>query len=198
MDKTIDYYNKNANEFVQGTLEVNFSNIQNRFLDKLKDGSCILDFGCGSGRDTKYFLSKGYSVVAVDGSEELCRIASEYSGIVVRQMMFSELSDYEVYDGIWACASVLHIPKEELKRVLNKMKAALKSYGVMYISFKYGEFEGVRNDRYFTDFTLESFSDYIADIKELKIEEDWITCDARPDRGDEKWLNLILRKVNTH
>ena len=198
MSKTLVYYNKNANQFVQGTLQVDFTDTQNRFLNKLKEHAYILDFGCGSGRDTKYFLDKGYIVDATDGSEELRKIASEYTGIEVKQMLFSELEELEKYDGIWACASILHLPKLELKPVLQKMAAALKSGGVAYISFKYGEFEGERNDRYFTDFTLETFTDYMQDMMELQVEEYWITGDVRPGRGDEKWLNLILRKLDIH
>ncbi len=198
MNTTIEYYNKNADRFVQGTFSVDFTETQERYLSKLKEGAYILDFGCGSGRDTKYFLSKGYRVDATDGSEELCRIAGKNTGLTVRQMFFSELDAHERYDGIWACASVLHLPKEELKSVLKKMAAAIKQNGVIYISFKYGEFEGWRNDRYFTDFTWETFADYMQDMRNLQIEEYWITGDVRPGREDEKWLNLILRKPDIH
>ncbi len=198
MDNTLKYYNQNAEQFVRGTLTVGFKQTQNRFLEKLTAGAYILDFGCGSGRDTKYFLSRGYIVDAADGSEELCKIASEYSGTEVKQMLFSELNEHEKYDGIWACSSILHLPKDELKSVFQKMTDALKQNGVIYTSFKYSEFEGVRNGRYFTDFTLESFRDYMQDMRTLQIEEYWITGDVRRGRGDEKWLNLILRKLDTH
>lgn len=200
MDNTLNYYNKNANQFVQGTLSVDFSDTQDRFLTKLTKGSYILDFGCGSGRDTKYFIGKGYNVDATDGSEELCRIASQHTGITVKQMLFSELNENEKYDGIWACSSILHLPKDELKSVLQKMAAALKSDGIIYTSFKYGKFEGERNGRYFTDFTRETFTTFMKDkdMKALKIEECWLTSDVRPGRGDEKWLNLILRKSDLH
>ncbi len=116
----------------------------------------------------------------------------------MKQMLFSELNEYEKYDGIWACSSILHLPKDEFKAVLQKMANALKQNGVIYTSFKYGEFEGERNGRYFTDFTLESFKDYMQDMGTLQIEEYWITGDVRCGRGDEKWLNLILRKSDIH
>ncbi|XCP84959.1 methyltransferase domain-containing protein [Roseburia hominis] len=194
MDNTLEYYNQNADQFVRRTFSVNLVENQERFLSKLKEGSYILDFGCGSGRDTKYFLSKGYKVDATDGSEELCKIASENTGAAVKQMLFSELDAHDQYDGIWACSSILHLPKEELRFILQKMVVALKENGIIYASFKYSEFEGERNGRYFTDFTLETFKTYIQDMKDLQIEEYWITADARPGRGDEKWLNLILCK----
>lgn len=196
-NKTLEYYNRNVEIFVKGTLSVDFKQTQDRFLDKLSEGSCILDFGCGSGRDTKYFLDAGFDVVATDGSEELCKSASEYTGIPVKQMLFQELDEIDKYDGIWACSSILHLPKEELKHVLSKMIKALKSNGVIYTSFKYGDFEGERNDRFFTDFTIDTFKSYISDIENIYLEEYWITGDVRPGR-EEKWLNLILRKPDIH
>lgn len=119
LNQTLLYYNENAKKFTEGTLYVDFSYTQNKFLSRLVDGAKILDFGCGSGRDTKYFLEKGYEVEAIDGSEELCKIASAYTGVI------------------------------------QKMEAALKAKGIIYTSFKYGNFEGERNSRYFTDMTEE-------------------------------------------
>ena len=191
---TLNYYNQNANAFAAGTVSVNFQQTQDKFLHKLQPGSNILDFGCGAGRDTKYFLEKGMNVDAVDGSEKLCEIASNYTGTNVRNMLFQELNEHEKYNGIWACSSILHLPKHELKSVFKKMTDALKSHGIIYTSFKYGTFEGERNGRYFTDFTINSFREFAKDIKQLKLEEYWITDDVRPGRGNEKWLNLILQK----
>lgn len=198
MDNTLEYYNQNAELFVRGTLLVDFKQTQDRFLEKLNAGAYILDFGCGSGRDTKYFLENGYQVDATDGSAELCKMASEYTGISVKQMLFEELDEMEKYDGIWACSSILHLSKLALADVLKKMAAALKDGGVVYTSFKYSDFEGDRNSRYFTDFTPEAFEEYMQEIPELRIEEYWITGDVRPGRGEEEWLNLILRKSDIH
>lgn len=192
---TLNYYNTNANSFVSATLSVDFTQTQDKFLHLLPPTASILDFGCGSGRDTKYFLDAGMQVDATDGSEELCRLASEYTGIPVRQMLFEELDAKAQYDGIWACSSILHLSKESLKDVLKKMIAALKEHGIIYTSFKYGTFEGERNGRFFTDFTEETFREFVADVAGIRIEEMWITGDVRPGRGDERWLNLILRKI---
>lgn len=194
MDQTINYYNQNAENFIENTQNVDMHLAQDKFLQLLKSGGSILDFGCGSGRDTKCFLEKGYQVTATDGSAELCRLASAFTGIEVKWMLFQELDDVEVYEGIWACSSILHLPKEELLPVIRKMCIALKSDGVIYTSFKYSEFEGERNGRYFTDFTEETFRKFITEIPELTIEDYWITGDVRQGRGDERWLNLILRK----
>ena len=131
---------------------------------------------------------------AVDGSEELCKIANELTGIKVKQMYFHELSEREKYDGIWACASILHLNQDDLEEVMKKMVLAVKTNGIIYTSFKYGTFSGERNGRYFIDMTEKTFSELLQKIPGLEIEEQWITSDVRPGRGEEKWLNLILRK----
>ncbi len=154
-----------------------------------------MDFGCGSGRDAKCFAERGYAVAAVDGSEEMCRRAGEYIGMAVKHMLFEELDETEEYDGIWACSSILHLPVDKLKEVLGKMETALKRGGIIYASFKYGVFEGERNGRYFTDMTEVSFAELLAGVGGLRLEEQWTTSDVRPGRGEEKWLNIILRKL---
>lgn len=193
-NQTIEYYNENAKQFVETTANVEFHHMQNRFLEKLEDGAEILDFGCGSGRDTKYFLEQEYQVDAIDGSEELCKMASELTGIQVKHMYFQELSEVEKYDGIWACSSILHLDHNDLEEVMKKMAVAVKTNGIIYTSFKYGTFSGERNGRYFTDMTEDTFNELLQKIPGLNIEEQWITSDVRPGRGEEKWLNLILRK----
>lgn len=194
LDKTINYYDINAKEFVEGTLNVDFKATQDKFINKLPAKGYILDFGCGSGRDTKYFLARDFNVDAIDGSIELCKIASEYTNIKVRHMYFNELSIVNKYDGIWACSSILHLSLDDLVDVFKRMSKALKDEGIIYTSFKYGDFSGERNGRYFTDMTEDSFAKLIANVENLKVEEQWITADVRLQRGNEKWLNLILRK----
>ena len=196
MNNTINYYNQNAENFIANTQNADMHPTQERFLRLLDANTSILDFGCGSGRDTKYFLEKGYRVTATDGSSELCRLASEFTGIKVKEMLFQELDAINQYDGIWACSSILHLPKKELLPVIQKMCEALKDNGIIYTSFKYGDFEGERNGRYFTDFTEKTFREVVEKIPELTIEEHWITSDVRPGRGEEKWLNLLLRKCS--
>jgi len=191
---TLSYYNKKAKEFVSDTLDVTFTEIQDIFLDYIPADGRILDFGCGSGRDTKYFLSKGYDVDAIDGSVELCKIASDYTGIAVKQMLFEELDTVEEYDGIWACASILHVAKNQLPDIIQKIATATKKNGTVYLSFKYGDFEGVKNGRYFTYLTGVNFEDILHNIPTLTIDKMWVTADVRAGRGDEQWLNLILKK----
>ena len=192
---TLKYYNENAIIFSATTQIVDFSITQDKFLALLQPNAYILDFGCGSGRDTKYFMEHGYRVEATDGSAELCKLASTYTGVSVKYMLFQELDEQKKYDGIWACSSILHLPKDELKNVMQRMLCALKDDGVIYTSFKYGDFEGERNGRFFTDFTLDIFKNFIKDVDNLMIKEYWITTDVRPGREEEKWLNLLLQKM---
>lgn len=191
--KTIDYYNRNAKRFAESTLFIDFKSKQDFFADKLPEGARILDFGCGPGRDTRYFMEKGFQVEAMDGSG-LCKIASEYTGNQVKHKLFQDLDEIEGYDGIWACSSILHVPVTELKSIFQKLTKALKNDGIIYVSFKYGTFEGERDGRYFTDMTEDRFAELIEDMRNLKQEEQWISSDVRPGREKEKWLNSILRK----
>jgi SAM-dependent methyltransferase len=193
-DLTINYYNEKTQDFIDSTVNVDFTATQDKFINKLQTGCHILDFGCGSGRDSKYFNDKGFQVTAIDGSIELCKFASELTGLNVKQMYFQDLCDVEVYDAIWACSSILHLPYSDLKDVMLKMIVALKQDGIIYTSFKFGNFEGMRNGRYFTDMDNAKFDDFISQYPNITIEELWVTGDVRPERSNEKWLNVILRK----
>ena len=194
-DPTLQYYQQNAEAFMTGTVSADMLETRERFLKKLPEKALILDFGCGSGRDTKAFLERGYAVDAVDGSTELCRLASEWTGICVRPMLFQELSAIDRYDGIWACASILHLPEDELRDVLRKTAAALKKGGILYTSFKYGTFRGVRSGRWFTDFTEESLAEFLRQIPSLEVTQTWLTHDVRPGREEERWINILARRV---
>ena len=195
IDTTLQYYQENAGVFVEGTVSADMHDARTRFLRLLPSQAYILDFGCGSGRDTKAFLEQGCRVDAADGSAELCRMATELTGIQVKQMLFEELSTVEQYDGIWACASILHLPRKELGGILQKISDALKPGSVLYSSFKYGDFEGIRRGRYFTDLTEDSLAGLMAEVPSLQIVETWITNDVRPGREEERWINILARRI---
>ena len=194
-DLTINYYNEMSQEFIDSTVNVDFTITQNKFINKLQAGCHILDFGCGSGRDSKCFINKGFQVTAIDGSIELCKYASELTGLNVKHMYFQELCDIDVYDAIWACSSILHLSYYDLKDVMAKMIVALKQNGIIYTSFKYGKYEGERNGRYFIDMDDDKFKNFIINYPNITVEELWITGDVRPGRSNEQWLNVILRKL---
>ena len=193
--QTLEYYDQNASQFISGTLMADMGDAQRRFMDYLPAHALILDLGCGSGRDTRFFLDKGFRVDAIDGSEEVCAKASAYTGIHVRKMLFNELEAQNIYDGIWACASILHLPKNELMDVLKRIESALKQGGILYTSFKYGSFEGMRNGRYFTDFTEESLKSFWEKATSLQVFDMWVSCDVRPDRKELQWINLLAKRI---
>lgn len=111
-------------------------------------------------------------------------------------MSFQEISYKNEFDGIWACASILHAEKAELPEILRKLRNALKPEGIVYVSFKYGDYEGARNGRYFIDLTEESMVRILSEVPGLNILETWITGDVREGRASELWLNMLLKADN--
>ncbi len=188
-----NYYNENAQAFFEGTAYVDMSANYKDFLANIPRHGKILDAGCGSGRDSRMFIEYGYKVTAIDGSIEMCKLASEHMGQDVIHMQFQEVDFPPIFDGIWASATLLHVPSTEIEMVLGKLKASLKEGGVLYASFKYGDFEGERNGRYFYDLTEETARELFTKVG-FKVEKMWITGDVREGRGDEKWVNILVRK----
>ncbi len=193
MDKTNEFYNDNAEKFFTETAYVSMDKNYGPFLKYIPSKGTILDAGCGSGKDSLAFKDLGYTVVSIDGSRELCKLATEHIGQEVKHMKFEELEFENEFDGIWACATLLHIPSNELPSIITKLETALKTGGVLYASFKYGGFEGERNGRYFCDLTEDKVNELFI-VGGLKIEQIWTTSDVREGREDEKWINLIVRK----
>ena len=189
----MNYYDLNAQEFVDGTVDTDMTIHYNEFLPLVPENGNILDAGCGSGRDTLNFKSMGYDVVAIDGSAEMCRLASEFTGQDVLHMQFQEIEFDCEFDGIWACASLLHVPSAELETVLEKLKKSLKENGVLYASFKYGDFEGERNGRFFNDLTESKAIELFSKLN-FEVIKTWITSDGREGREDEKWVNILVKK----
>ncbi len=195
MNITNQYYHENAQSFFDTTVNVDVQKLYDRFLPRINEQGKILDAGCGSGRDSKNFLNLGYKIVAFDANESLVELASEYLGQAVTQATFESFNAEPCsFDGIWACASLLHVPSDELPRTLSHLAEMLKPNGVFYCSFKYGKTEQVRNGRYFTDMNEHSLVQILSDTK-LNIEETWVSSDARPGREAEQWLNAILVRV---
>lgn len=193
-DVTMSYYKEHAKEFIENTINCDMSD-QYRFFEKyLKKNGVILDIGFGSGRDSLYFKSKGYEVYAIDPEEEFVNHGKELGLEHVYQLKAEEIDYVNRFDGIWACASLLHVSSENLKQVLYKCAIALKDGGIMYASFKYGDFEGERNGRYYLDLNEISFNRYLMG-NGLKLIEVLTTVDVRPERN-EKWLNVLVRKVS--
>lgn len=193
MSGTLEYYNKNAEIYIENTLHADVSDLYAHFLPKVPEGGSILDLGCGSGRDSKCFMDLGYEVTAVDGSEEFCRYAKDLLGVDVACKRFEEISYDSEFDAVWACASLLHVPKIDIQGILQKIEKALKPSGILYMSFKYGTEERVSGERTFSDYTEKDIP-RLLEKTQLKCIEHWISGDVRVDRAGEKWLNILAQK----
>ena len=194
MNKTLEYYNENADKFILGTLNADMMTIQKEFINHIPQGGKVLDLGCGSGRDSLFFKKYGYDVTALDGSVEMCIQAEKNIGQPVINMTFDKLDYNSEFDGIWACASLLHVSSKDIEEVLFKIEKAMKPGGYFYCSFKYGSYEGEREGRYYTDYTEESIDSLFAACPSLKKVDLWLSDDVRPGRKD-RWINCIFTKM---
>ncbi|WP_276756295.1 class I SAM-dependent methyltransferase [Pseudoalteromonas marina] len=194
---TLTYYNNNAQTFSDSTLNVDMSALYAEFLPHVKQHGHILDAGCGSARDAAYFKNQGFTVSAFDASPALAKLASNYLQQPVEIKTFQELECVNKYDGIWCCASLLHVPKAELSQVFLKLQNALKANGVLYVSFKYGTQERVHNGREFTDLNESALTALITQYTDFKIIKQWQTVDQRPERESQVWLNALIKAAPT-
>lgn len=191
---SVEFYNNNAEEFFNNTVNADMSATYSLFEENLSDiDGEILDLGCGSGRDAKHFIDKGYKVTALDLSPVLAAKASKYIG---QQVIIGDMKDLDYKDrfiGIWACASLLHLAEDEVLETIKRCHKALKKDGVLYASFKYGENNYEKDGRSFTCFTKDKFLNLIEGL-DFYYRATFETGDVRPGRENEKWLNVILKR----
>jgi HKD family nuclease len=194
MTATLAYYNQNAEAFFADTVGVDMSALHDRFLATLSVGAIVLDAGCGSGRDSQAFLERGFRVCAFDASIELAQRAALHTGVAVAVRTFDDVREQSCYDGIWACASLLHLPEAAIPTALAQLWAALRPGGAFYMSFKLGSGERFHNGRHFTDVTQVQLRSWLADLPDLGEIECWLSSDQRPGRA-EQWLNAIVLRA---
>lgn len=190
---TLLYYESYAEQFFDNTVNVDMGALYERFLSTLPANSFILDAGCGSGRDSKAFSEMGYRVAAFDATEALVKLAQNYCGFPVDQRGFEQIDEIACYDGIWACASLLHLPENKLPLSLQGLWNALKPGGAFYLSFKYGEGERQDGGRHFTDANESRLAAWLNHLPDIENTDTWISHDQRPGR-DERWLNALVRR----
>ena len=195
---TIDYYNQNAESYFNETIVVDMSALYKPFLKLLPENAHIVDAGCASGRDSHYFLQKGYKITAIDPSKELSKLASKLIKQSVLNISFQQREFENEFDGIWASASLLHTPRTEINDVLFRSSKTLKQYGILYASFKYGTEEYEKDGRYFNCYDENSFVQLLNDQNNLELLKMWISNDLRADRQREKWLNCLVKKNELH
>ena len=138
---TLQFYGENAGAYAEREMTSRRVRLS-RFLALLSPGATILELGCGAGFDTAEMLAQGFDVSATDGSPEMAAEASRRLGRPVGTLLFHDLDEVEAYDGVWANACVLHVPRPELAQILELIWRALKPGGVFYASFKTGDAEG--------------------------------------------------------
>jgi SAM-dependent methyltransferase len=193
---TIDYYNVHAKEYCDLTRDLDLRIFSAHFLAELPPAAHILDAGCGSGRDTKLFLDRGYRVTAIDASSELARLAAEYTNQPCEVLRFQEMEFREEFDGAWASASLLHLPKYDMYDVIPRFIRALKPRGIFYLSFKEGEGERIADDgRFYCDYTRESLQEIFTHFPSLHELAFWRTEEIRKGGNRQIWLSLLFRKT---
>ncbi len=193
-NRTLNYYEFYAETYALNTSKANLELIYDRFTAYLCEGANVLDAGCGSGRDTLVFRKKGYHVTAMDGAEAMCLAAEKNIGAPVLHLSFSEMEFERTFDGVWACASLLHLSETQLGDVLQRMFRALKERGVLYASWKYGWEERWEGERFFCDFTEEKLYRFLKGNKNWAVSDCWTSEDGSGSGRKQKWLNVILRK----
>ena len=195
MDPTHHYYTQHAAEFFHSTVGVDMAPIRQRFIARLPPGGHILDAGCGSGRDARAFAEAGFRVTAFDASAELARLASAHCGFAVAQRRFEDVDEVAQFDGIWCCASLLHVPLADMPETLARLWTALRPGGTLYVSFKHGTGERTHGARRFTDADEAQLHAWFGQMPEVTHPPDvWLTDDQRPDRSTERWTNALATR----
>ena len=188
-----NYYESNAERYAEETFSADMSEQYQRFLPLLKKGAKILDVGSGSGRDVCYFQKQGYQVTALEPSKNLCR---EIRKVFPGEIVCSDIQNYrstERYDGIWACASLIHLQEEEILCFFKKIDMYLNNNGIVYASGKSGISTGeVADGRFSLEFTEQLVEKILTVNKQLKLEQLWYSEDVSGRQGF-RWLSVVLR-----
>lgn len=192
---SFDYYDKNPEKFYEDTVHVDMGEFYQAFLPLVRDRGKILDVGCGSGRDLQKFKNLGYEVIGIDASIEMVKKAKALSRVEVLNLKFAEITWENEFDGLWASASLLHVPATEISNTLKLLWKSLKRSSPFFMSFKYGANSYRKNDRYFQNYTEVTVEPILENLENHKVEKIWTTADKRLNREGENWLNLILTKV---
>lgn len=194
MNSTRKYYEENSKSYFYTTYYNLPESLYKHFLSYIPEGGSIIDLGCGSGRDSKYFFEHKYLVEALDESTELCKIVKENLAIKVINDSIQNWEPENMYNGIWACASLLHLKIEDLFNSFNKIVKCIKENGVIFVSVKSGIETGYQPDgRYYTNFTEDLLENILRENQRLHLEKLWYTNDIY-NRYDFKWMNFILKK----
>lgn len=188
-------YDTNAREFIESWLSADMHDQYKAFEALVPAGSKLLDGGCGSGRDSLYFLQKGYTVEAFDPSDEMIKYASEFTGLKVKKMKWENLDAKEAYDAIWASASLYHVARPDMAPTFTRIAAALKSKGILFASFRDKENDFTDSEgRVLTSFNKDTLTAFLSTLGLFDIVSLTERKDSRKNKQDEVWLFAMLRK----
>jgi len=190
---SVRFYDENADDFFGRTIDVDVTTLYETFLPKLPPRARVLDAGCGSGRDALAFANLGFDVEAIDASSGMVERARVHTGLDVRLLRFEEMDYENEFDGIWACASLLHVSRQETPLVFQRFIDALKPGGIWYLSYKYGADDVVRKGRLFSSHTEASFEDLLRQFPTICLVEMSTGNDLRAPTERDGWLNAVLR-----
>lgn len=197
---TIDYYNKNSNEYHVRTKDSCLNHLYHKFTNQLKEHASILDIGCGAGRDSLYFTSKGFNITGIDASDSMLKLYQENTGQSAIKISFEQINYNQKFDAAWANASLLHVDYNDLKDILVKVNKSLKDDGIFCASFLYGDKKHTNKDGrdfyYHNEASLTNYLDNIFAPKEFLVVDD-SKIRSNPKNG-RKWINVLATKINSN
>jgi SAM-dependent methyltransferase len=186
-------YQLHARDYFAATVMADMSATYGRFLTELAPGSRILDAGCGSGRDLKHFLSKGFKPTGIDAASALVALAAEFSEAPCFVMRIEDSPFVHCFEGVWACASLLHVPKSMLGRLLTKLERALVPGGTLFASVRLGVGESVAPDgRHFSLYGPDEFAKAVT-ASGFEVTGVWTSNDLLPKRIAVQWVNVLAK-----
>ena len=190
-ESTVEFYEAHAREYIERTVSADLSPIYDEFSKRVHRGRRVLDAGCGSGRDLKNLHSRGFNVVGIDASAALVALARQYSGEECFTMRLEDVSFRNRFDAVWACASLLHVPKGKIVAVLEWLRRSLVKGGVLFASVQLGEGEMLAPDgRFFAYYTHDEIGAVLQSAG-FSMDHSWISEDTLPSRRPLRWLNVF-------
>jgi SAM-dependent methyltransferase len=192
--QTIDFYNQNSERYDKTTFSLKLEIPWIEFTSRVKPSGRILDVGCGSGRDMRHFIDLGYYVEGIEPSREMAKIARSRTGAIIHEIAAEQIDFNSQFDGVWACASLLHVDRSKMEETYNSIMRSLKRSGVFYFSLKSGVGIVRKEDgRLFANYSSNEIEELVAARSDAKSFVSWESSDAL-NTINTKWLNFIVVK----